>query len=299
MPLDNKVTAASEPDSDRVGTLLANTIRDIGIPPCPAILNQINAEMSKDEPDFKQLDRIICSDVSLAASLIAMANSPFFGLRTRVRSSKEALVMLGLGVAGRTIAGLMLRKVFPPTPYLEHFWHSSASIAHLGGWVARNYRNGIKVRPDDAYTFGLFRDCGIPILMRRFTEYAEVLKRANNEKELNFTEVEQTLCPINHAAVGCLLAQSWWLPDDICLAIRHHHDHQMLVQDSASKLPSTTLGLIAIAQLAEHLFQYHTGLSQGQEWHKLGSSCLRLLNIDEDNLADIYEESALVVTGDE
>lgn len=299
MPLGKNGAMASETDSDRVGALLANTIRDIGIPPCPAILNQINAEMSKDEPDFKQLDCIICSDVSLAASLIAMANSPFFGLRTRVRSPKEALVMLGLSTASRTIAGLMLRKVFPPTPYLEQFWHSSASIARLGGWVAKNVRSSVKVRTDDAYTFGLFRDCGIPILMRRFTEYADVIKRSKNEKELSFIELEQTVCPINHAAVGCLLAQSWWLPDDICLAIRHHHDHQLLEQGSDLTLPSTTLGLIAVVQLAEHLFQYHTGLSQGQEWHKLGAACLRLLDIDEGDLAAIYEESAPAVAGEE
>lgn len=293
----NAVTGP-EQNTAHVDNLLANAIRDIGIPPCPAILNRINEEMSKDVPDFKQLDRIICSDVSLAASLIAIANSPFFGLQNRVRSVNEALHMLGLGVSSRAIAGLMLRKLFPLTPSLERFWHSTATIARVGGWLAKSFRNGIKVRPDDAYTFSLFRDCGIPILMRRFSQYQDALKKANEENELSFTAVEQTQFPTNHAAVGCLLAQSWWLPDEISLAIRHHHDQQMLAQGSDAKLPATTLGLIATAQLAEHLFQYHTGLSQGQEWNKLGTSCLRLLNLDEKNLADIYEESALIVTSE-
>ena len=294
------INAATEPEQDaaHVGNLLANTIRDIGIPPCPAVLNRINAEMSKDVPDFNHLDRIICSDVSLAAGLISIANSPFFGLQNRVRSVNEALHMLGLSVSSRAIAGLMLRKLFPLTPSLERFWHSTATIARVGGWLAKNVHNGITVRPDDAYTFSLFRDCGIPILMRRFSQYRDALRVANEANELSFIAVEQTLFPTNHAAVGCLLAQSWWLPDEISLAIRHHHDQQMLEQGSDSKLPVTTLGLIATAQLAEHLFQYHTGLSQGQEWHKLGASCLRLLNLDEKHLADIYEESAPVVTSE-
>lgn len=294
-----KDITASAPDSEHVGTLLESAIRDIGIPPCPAILNQINIEMGKDEPDFKRLDHIICSDVSLAAGLIAIANSPFYGLRKRVRSPKEALVMLGLGVAGRTIAGIMLQKVFPPTPELIQFWRTSASIAQLSGWIAKNVDIGVKVRADDAYTFGLFRDCGIPVLMKRFMGYAELLAKAYEEKELAFTEVEQTLCPTNHAAVGCLLAQSWWLPDDISLAIRYHHDYRVFEGDCTYKLPPTTIGLIANAQLAEHLFQYNTGLVQGQEWDKLGKSCLRILNLDEKDLADIYGECSLVITNHE
>lgn len=291
MPLGISSTSPATSDTNQVGALLGNAIRDIGIPPCPTILNQINAEMGKDEPDLKHLDRIICSDVALAAGLIAIANSPFFGFQTRVRSVHEALLMLGLSIASRAIAGLILRKVFPNTLSLDRFWHSSASIARLGGWLAQHPHLGIKVRADDAYTFGLFRDCGIPILMKRFPQYPEVLKKANEDREQRFTAVEQGFCPTNHAAVGCLLAQSWWLPDDICLAIRHHHDQAPPTPGNVQTLPATTQGLIATAQLAEHLFQHHTGLSQTQEWHKQGAICLELLKIDEKDLVQIYDES--------
>lgn len=291
--------AASEPDADRINTLLSNTIRDIGIPPCPTILNRINVEIGKDEPDFKYLDRIICSDVGLAAGLIAVANSPFFGFRSRVRSVHEALLMLGLNVASRAIAGLILRKLFPSSPSLDRFWHSSASIARLGGWLAQNSRLGIKVKPDDAYTFGLFRDCGIPILIKRFPQYPAVLKQANEEKEQSFTVVEETHFPTNHGAVGCLLAQSWWLPDDISLAIRHHHDKALVEQGGTRKLPATTLGLIATAQLAEHLFQHHTGLSKTEEWHKHGASCLSLLRISEEDLPLLYDESGPIACSEQ
>lgn len=299
MSLATNHRAAPEPDAANVGTLLANAIRDIGIPPCPAILTQINTEMSKEEPDLKYLDRIISSDVSLAAGLIAIANSPFFGFRNRVRSVREALQMLGLVVASRTIAGLIIQKVFPPSPSLERFWHASACIARLSGWLAQNCRAGLKVRPDDAYTFGLFRDCGIPILMRRFDDYAETLKRANQEQVRSFTDVEQAIYPTNHAAVGSLLAQSWWLPDEICLAIRHHHEQRMLAPGSSPRLANPVLGLIAIVQLAEHLFQKHSGLSQTQEWHKLGADCLRLLKLEESDLETIYTDSAELVASAE
>lgn len=279
-------------DAGQVGTLLGNALRDIGIPPCPEILTQIHAEMAKDEPDLKHLERIICSDVALAAGLIAIANSPFFGFLKRVRSVREALLILGLRTTSQAIAGLILRKLFPDSPNLNRFWHSSASIARLGAWLAQSSLPDIKVQPDDTYTFGLFRDCGIPILLRRLPQYPEVLKLANGDKQLRFTEVEDARCPTNHAAVGCLLAQGWWLPDDICLAIRHHHD---LSPAPAQAIPTRSQGLIATVQLAEHLFQHHTGLSHSEEWHKQGVACLQVLGLDDQDMAVLYEQSAEIL----
>lgn len=299
MPNDIKNTLASDDAPSRVGSLLENAIRDIGIPPCPAILDKINTEMRKDEPDFRHLTRIINSDVGIAAGLIAIANSPFFGFRNRARSVDEALFMLGLAVAGRAIAGLILQKLFPLTPSLERFWHASACIARLSGWLAQQDHDGIRVRPDDAYTFGLFRDSGIPMLLKRFSHYPEVLKRANAEKDLSFTAVEEETCSTTHAMVGGLLAQGWWLPDDICLAIRHHHDYSLLESGSRPALPATTRGLIATALLAEHLFQHHTGLSPTQEWLKGGAACLHLLGLAEEDLARFYDESATIIAGNE
>lgn len=287
--------ATTPPDSDRdaekVAPLLENAILDIGIPPCPAILNQINLEMCKDDPDFKRLTRLINSDVGVAAGLITTANSPFFGSRYHVRSTDEALIKLGLNVASRAIAGIFLRKLFPLSASLERFWDSSAAIARFSGWLVQQDQVLIKARADDAYTFGLFRDCGIPLLLRRFDHYGALLARANKEEERSFTEIEVESCSMNHASIGGLLAQGWWLPQDIYMAIRHHHDYSQLQLGSKSHLSKVTRALIATAQLAEHLFQHHSGLSMTREWFKGGAACLNSLGLTEENLHLLYDES--------
>ena len=278
-------------------TLLENSLRDVGIPPRPAILDRIAGEIHKDEPDFKRLSAIICADVSLSASLIKTTNSPFFGFRSRVRSVSEALMVLGLDVASRAIAGIILRKVLPDAPHLERFWDASARIARLSGWLAQHLAKG-KLWPDDAYTFGLFRDCGIPILLKRFPGYADVLTEANEDGERSFTAVEDARLPTNHAMVGCLLAQSWWLPEETCLAIRHHHDIAVIEIPATSPALSSP-HLIAIAQLAEHLVQRYSGLSHTSEWPKLGAACLRLLDLSEAGIEDIYAEAVAVMAAED
>ena len=278
-------------------TLLENSLRDVGIPPRPAILDRIAGEMHKDEPDFKRLSAIICADVSLSASLIKTTNSPFFGFRSRVRSVSEALMVLGLDVASRAIAGIILRKVLPDAPHLERFWDASARIARLSGWLAQHLAKG-KLWPDDAYTFGLFRDCGIPILLKRFPGYADILTEANEDGERSFTAVEDARLPTNHAMVGCLLAQSWWLPEETCLAIRHHHDIAVIEIPATSPALSSP-HLIAIAQLAEHLVQRYSGLSHTSEWPKLGAACLRLLDLSAADIENIYVEAVPVMAAED
>lgn len=280
-----------------VDALLERSLNDIGIPPRPVILDRIAIEMQKEDPDFKRLAQIIGADVGLGASLIKTANSPFFGFRNRVRSVSEALMLLGLDVASRAVAGIVLRKAFPVSPHLERFWDGSGRIARISGWLAQHLGHK-RFRADDAYTYGLFRDCGIPVLFKRFPQYEHTLREANAATESSFTAIEEQVVPSNHAIVGSLLAQSWWLPEEICLAIRHHHDLTTL-QSADVPPPGTTRDLIAAAQLAEHLVQHHTRQSLTHEWEKLGPACLAVLELGEDDLAPLYAEAEAVVAAED
>lgn len=280
-----------------VDQMVEKAVLDLGIPPCPAILNRFMVEARKDEPDYHRLASIICSDVSLSASLIKTANSPYFGARQRVRSINEALVVLGLNIASRAVAGIILRKSFPDLPNMERFWDASSRFARLSGWLTLQLEQ-LELSAEDAYTFGLFRDCGIPVLLKRLPSYSSVLNSANNEVDLDFTQIEDAVLPTNHAMVGCVLAQSWWLPEELCLAIRHHHDRSVLLTTTAPP-PLLSRKLIAVTQLAEHLVQQQLGLSLTQEWGKLGEACLNLLNLDESQLDALALEAAPVITANE
>ena len=274
-----------------VGNLIERAILDVGIPPCPLILDRFMSEANKDEPDFNLLASIIGTDVGISAGLIKTANSPFFGMRQRVRSVNEALSVLGMKTASRAVAGIILRKAFPNVHNLERFWDASGRIAHLSGWLAQRLEiRGL--RAEDTYTFGLFRDCGIPVLLGRFPLYEQVLVAANNEASRSFIDVENAALPTNHAMVGCILAQNWWLPEEICLAIRNHHN---LIRLESDKLPILSRRLIATAQLAEHILQQQLGLSLTQEWTKLGAVCLQVLELDNTQFEALCVEAASIV----
>jgi HD-like signal output (HDOD) protein len=272
-------------------------IVEIGIPPCPDILVQFMEETSKEDPDYHHLTTIISADVALSAGLIKTANSAYFGAKQRARSVREALAILGLRAASRAIAGVVLRHAFPNSLVIERFWDSSTRVARLSGWMAQQLKLP-EITPEDAFTFGLFRDCGIPVLLRHSAGYEKILFEANNDTKQSFTFIEDLSMPTNHAIVGGILAEDWRLPSELYLAIRQHHELTLLNIEE-TRLPLLSRRLIAVSQFSEHILQRQLGLSFTQEWPKLGEACLQLLNISEEDLDQIYEDAFPIAAAEE
>jgi HD-like signal output (HDOD) protein len=288
------MATATLPDQQttQIQIKVGQELRSIGIPPRPGILIKIDHEMAQDEPDFYRLAEIISEDVALSAGIIKVANSSYFGFTKTVRSVQEALLVLGLNTITHAISGMELRKAFENTRRLERFWHSSAAIAHTSAWLAQRIHSRT-VRPVDAYTFGLFHDCGIPLLMAPFKNYVDILVEANEDGSRSFTEVENQHLSINHADIGYQLAQEWLLPEETCQAIHYHHDIEALQGNRG--LTRRSRDVIAMAHLAEHFLNHHTGLSKGCEWFKLGTTCVELLQIDDALLHKLYDESEAII----
>lgn len=293
----NTESSSCSPSPDEVESNLHTQIRNIGIPPRPALLINIEQEMRKDEPDSKHMADMIGADVGLSASVIKVANSPFFGFGKQVRSVSEAMLVVGLKMIVHTIAAHALRMTFPHVPSLERFWDAASQTAQLAGWLALRLKGRTRVRPEEAYTFGLFRDCGIPVLMIPFPEYAQILMQANAATDKSFTDIEDGLLSINHAIVGAELAEDWGLPEELYQAIRYHHDSSILDVQEAAQLRRDMQHMIAIGQIAEYLLQTRTGLSQTQEWSKFGEVCLRQFEIDADELEALLNESRDALVG--
>jgi HD-like signal output (HDOD) protein len=291
---DKKAAAVKQGFRTPIDQSLEDSMREIGIPPRPAILDRIAAEMRGPDPDFNHLAALISADVGLSAGLLKTANSAWFGHHARARTVLQALMILGLDVASRAVAGLILRKIFQGLPVMERFWDASARIARTSGWLVQQLGSADGVAPDEAYTFGLFRDCGLPILMRRFPDYVSVLGEANADAERIFTAVEQAHYPTNHALIGSLLAQNWWLPGETCLAIRHHHDPLALKVGEAGVAPASAR-LMAVSHFAEFLVERIAGRSRSQEWSKLGVPTRQLLQLDEADVETFLNQAKTVV----
>src|SRR5574343_684870 len=260
-------------------------IQSLPIPPRPTLLAEIAAERQKEEPDVNLVAQLISSDVALSASVLQAANSPLFGLRQRITTPQHAVVMLGLAPVFRMVQCFLLKQSMSgQVPQLERFWDSAEKIAQIAGFIAHKTR---AVPRDEAYTFGLFHDAGIPVLMAKFPNYKEVLREANAALDCSFTEVEAQHILSNHAVVGYFLAHRWQLSKVQQEAIRRHHELDVFDTNTSTEV----LNLIAIQQLASHIQSRLQRLTEDREWLKIGSKVLAHFSLDDQDLEDLYAES--------
>jgi HD-like signal output (HDOD) protein len=257
-------------------------VASIGIPPRPAVVLAVMDEKSKDEPNLALIGQAISRDVGVAAALLKTVNSPLYGLRNPVSSIAQAVNLLGLNQVSTLVNSLALKTTLN-TQGIERFWDQSARIAMLSAWLAGRLR----LDRDSAQLFGLFRDAGIPLLMRRFPDYKDTLRIANEDSARVFTEIEDERHGMNHAVVGSIVARNWALSDALRTAILRHHDISLFTgaDDRAAQQ------LVALTHLAGQIENRTLRQTDDSEWARFQESVMTTLMLGEDDVAELIDEA--------
>lgn len=273
--------------------LTQELVRTLAIPPRPEIVTVLFEEMSRDEPNLGRVSDKIAADVGLAAAMLKVVNSPAFGRAVKARSVSQAVSLLGLRNVSSIATGLVIRHSLHAggkDATLERFWDTAEKVALISSFLAKSLR-GIPV--EEAYTLGLFHDCGIALLMNRFPNYRETLARANQAADTSFFAIEEAAIGTNHGAVGYFLARSWYLHDDLCKAILWHHDLDIFRDPAANDTVRNYIGIIHLAQHVQHRQMRST---TDVEWTKFEADILDHFALSEEdfiNLLDGAQESLL------
>lgn len=240
----------------------------ISVPPQPQIMVDLQMEQYMPEPDLGAIARLISHDPGLSGALLKIVNSPYFGLTNRIVSIKQAVNLLGCNtvinlINAQSIKGEMSDETIVT---LNRFWDSAQDVAMTCLTLAKR----IGYQPsDEAYALGLFHNCGIPLMLKRFPDYMAVLEQAyaNSSADVRLVDSENNQLDTNHAVVGYYVAKSWNLPRHICDAIAQHHNVQGVFSEDASR-DSKQKTLLAILKMAEHICGCYRTLGQQDEDHE-------------------------------
>jgi HD-like signal output (HDOD) protein len=238
-------------------------------------------EKSRDEPNLARIGEIIARDVGVSAAMLKTVNSPMFGLPRRVNSVSQAVNLLGLSKVATLVNSLALSTSLNAQG-IERFWDQSARTAMISVWLAGKLGHS----RDEAQLFGLFRDAGIPLLMKRFKDYKDTLRLANQDPR-GFTVVEDERHGMNHAVVGAILARNWLLDESVRNAIRNHHQQDIFTTSD----DSTEKSLIAIAHLAGQLENRYSRNQDDSEWKHFGPQVIAWLMVAEEDLGSLAQEA--------
>jgi len=273
-------------DGNGIDSAAERIARETGIPPCPAIVTRLLRETREDDPDFQRIGKLIAADVGLAATVVNLANSPFYGLRTKAGSVHHAITMLGVSTIAQVVVRLVLRQAFPTASgsVAERYWKTSTATAVIGAHIARETR---QADGEMSHTYILFRDCGILILMQRSNDYAALLRNVPLLADGSIQASEIELFGATHAQIGAQLARGWQLSEALSDAIGRHHEvvtsAEVRARTSREALVLTATGLAADRLYADWNRQECREWSVAQEW------ALPLLGLSPDALSALAE----------
>jgi HD-like signal output (HDOD) protein len=262
---------------------IRSVLQGISVPPQPQIMVDLQMEQVMPDPDLRTIARLISQDPGLSGALLKTVNSPFFGLANRIASIQQAVNLLG----GRSVINLInaqsIRGELSDAAIvtLNRFWDSAQDVAMACLTLAKRIGHPA---PDEAYTLGLFHNCGIPLMLTRFPSYMNVLEEAyaSASVEMRVTDIENRVFDTNHAVVGYFVARSWKLPVQLCEAIANHHNARALFDDEWSDPPIKTL--LAILKMAEHICACHRVLGdqpEDHEWETVAQQVLEYVGLSE------------------
>ncbi|HET8610904.1 MAG TPA: HDOD domain-containing protein, partial [Burkholderiales bacterium] len=207
---------------------------------------------------------------------------------------QHTLNLLGVRNVAQLVVGLTLRQVFPvsSSAAMNQFWETSSDVALVCAHIARHAR----VDKDSAYTYGLFRDCGIPAMISAFPDYSAMADAAKRDAAGSLAAYERDHYGVHHAQIGFHLARSWELPEMFCKAILWHHDYAVLRGDDSGR-PAESLRLIALALIAEQIYMKNSDGTECEDWQDGGQFAMEYLGFDDavletlsDGIADVLQQ---------
>lgn len=271
---------------------LQKVISTIDIPVCPAIVAKAMAEAQKDEPDLRMLADLITADPGMSAAALKLANSVLYRSSSPISSVRTAVERLGTKIVVCVVVGVALRSSVDglPAAWLDQFWRRATQAAVVSSLVARRQ---FGISPDAAYTYALFHDAAIPMMMKRFKEYEQVMATAKTDGKM-LVDAENTYFPCTHPVVASLMVKNWGLPAILGQAIRFHHEPDIYELPDQT-LPGSALSLIAVTQIAEHLTAEVLGERDFEVGTDLFEKALAFIGISENELDEFRQRVALAL----
>ncbi|HPC15329.1 MAG TPA: HDOD domain-containing protein [Candidatus Hydrogenedentes bacterium] len=215
-----------------------------GLPALPSVMTRILATVADPDASALDLSPYISADQSLAATLLRIVNSAYYGRYRRVASITSAIVMLGFQEVRNIALAATAFQVFPRSRSgydRNQLWRHSLATAMAAERVARM----ADLSGEGCFEAGLLHDIGKVVFDLLYPErFAQAVSEAH-AREMFIREIEPVYFGMNHAAAGERLARHWDLPETVASAIGGHHADRMAGARSAA-LPE----IVAIADFA-------------------------------------------------
>ncbi|MRR58365.1 MAG: HDOD domain-containing protein [Deltaproteobacteria bacterium] len=196
------------------------------IPPMPLIAQKILC--MSPEADMSELSDTIEKAPEIAARLLGMANSAYFGWPGGVRTIYDAIYkVLGIKLVKSFVLGLVCSEVFDVKKCSgfrpDQYWFTAMVTAQISQSLLPSLDSSLRQEIDNIHLNGLLHNLGIAVLAHLFpVDLSRALYLPYDEETPSTTDKIRTALGMDQAQAGGWLARKWHLPRDIVCVMEHH-----------------------------------------------------------------------------
>ena len=220
------------------------------MPTLPDRFLRIQEILNASDSTANDLAQIVQTDQATAATLLKIANSPYYNpLGKSIGNLSYAVSRLGRKETGDIALSMSLLYGFAiPAGISEirKFWAHAFAVGQISRHLAVHMPGAHQADPDVLFMAALLHDIGRVVLgMRVDLSYFERDFAGLHGQAL--AEAEQQAYGLDHAEAGAMTLQQWGIHPDICEVVASHH------QDSANQSTSTKICKLADSFAHAHL----------------------------------------------
>ena len=182
------------------------------------VLNDSNASLD-------EIEKILNYDPGLTANFLKLANSPYFGIPSKVHSVKQAIALLGTNrlkqIVLATSTSTVMEKTVPGYKLQPgDLWRHSIIASVVAVKLAKLKKVS---NPNDIFTSALLHDIGKLVLGRFVEEHFDSINKIVSTG-VPFEIAENMILETDHAEIGAQILAQWSFPAYVVNAVRYHHN---------------------------------------------------------------------------
>lgn len=232
----NQLKAELEKEVPTAAELVQGEVQLISL---PDIYQRIIEVINNPRSSSTHIAEVVEKDAGLAAKLLRMVNSPFYGFPSKVDSVQRAVTILGTNELATLALGVTVVEHFKSVPVelldMRAFWEHSITVGLYSRGLAGFGRQGgagsgggsgggAEQGAEKYFVAGLLHDLGRLILIKSLPRHMALILVASLKFRGPAWQVEKKVLGYDHARVGGLLAKEWKFPPALERLIRYHHN---------------------------------------------------------------------------
>lgn len=225
---DTRGVGSQGQNSDNAGAIdIISKIEriDIKLPEVPSVVFELNEIIADPLSSSADIARLVNQSPSLAALLLKIVNSAFYGLRSKIDSISRAVVMIGSKEISNLALGITIMEAFKDIP--RQVMDVTSFMEHsLGcGIVARILAAYANITAtEQLFVSGLLHDIGRLVVCRYFPDVMGLILSDARRSRTPVMQSERTLAGKPHTQIGKKLIQKWKLPYALENNVLYHHN---------------------------------------------------------------------------